>query len=88
MADVTPERRNEEIHRQLHTLQVLEAELRSLKPGAKVYNAISTPLDKARVIPHAHNQMALFPNLDSKTALKDVERQKKVLLANLAQLEP
>ncbi|KAJ1023450.1 hypothetical protein NDA16_003067 [Ustilago loliicola] len=75
-----------ELQQQLQTLSVLESELQSLKPDAKVYNAIPTSLE-APLISHAHGQKALFPNLDAKSALEDVQRQRKVLLANLQQLE-
>ncbi|SNX85610.1 uncharacterized protein MEPE_04319 [Melanopsichium pennsylvanicum] len=78
--------KNEGLQLQLQTLSVLESELKSLKPDAKVYNAIPTSLE-APLIPHAHGQKAVFPNLDAKLALEDVQRQKKALLANLQQLE-
>ncbi|KAJ1035714.1 hypothetical protein NDA13_000374 [Ustilago tritici] len=78
--------KKEELQHQLQTLNVLEAELKSLKPDAKVYNAIPTSL-KAPLISHAHSQKALFPNLDANSALKDVQKQRKVLLANLQQFE-
>ncbi|CBQ72590.1 conserved hypothetical protein [Sporisorium reilianum SRZ2] len=85
MVGPTTSNKAEELQHQLQTLNVLESELKSLKPDANVYNSIPTSLE-ARVIPHAHAQMALFPNLDVKTALQDVQRQRKVLLANLQQL--
>ncbi|CDU26134.1 uncharacterized protein SPSC_06301 [Sporisorium scitamineum] len=85
MAHATTSNKGEELQHQLQTLNVLESELKSLKPDAKVYNAIPTSLE-APVISHAHAQKALFPNLDVKTALEDVQRQRKVLLANLQQL--
>ena len=100
--------KKEELQHQLQTLNVLESELKSLKPDAvsnsrvvrtasmarmgpslipasfsllltgsleqKVYNAIPTPLE-APLISHAHGQKALFPNLDAKSALEDVQRE-------------
>ncbi|KAF6767586.1 hypothetical protein PSEUBRA_005956 [Kalmanozyma brasiliensis GHG001] len=84
MTDISSQR--DELQKQLQTLNVLEFELRSLKPNAQVYNAISTPLETP-LIAHSHGQTAMFPNLDAKTALEDVQKQKKVLLANLQQLE-
>ncbi|KAJ1022181.1 hypothetical protein NDA18_005413 [Ustilago nuda] len=64
--------KKEELQHQLQTLNVLEAELKSLKPDSKVYSAIPTSL-KAPLISHAHVQKALFPNLDANSALKDVQ---------------
>ncbi|SPO27178.1 uncharacterized protein UTRI_10640_B [Ustilago trichophora] len=87
MSDTTTSSsKRDELQHQLQTLNVLESELKSLKSNAKVYSAIPTSLE-APLISHAHGQKALFPNLDAKSALEDVQRQRKVLLANLQELE-
>ncbi|KAN0066272.1 hypothetical protein ACQY0O_000366 [Thecaphora frezii] len=71
-----------QLQQKLQTLLVLESELASLKPGARIFHATAASPDTS-IISHAHGQVALFPGLSKEGALNDVKRQKQLVQAEL-----
>ncbi|EPQ32452.1 uncharacterized protein PFL1_00648 [Pseudozyma flocculosa PF-1] len=72
------------LQQRVQTLTVLESELASLKPGARIFHTATASADQLSIA-HSHGQLALFPGLSKEGALNDVKRQKQLANADLNQ---